>query len=158
MAKKATVRRYSKRDIPYIIGLVMRWVPELPNYQGVTIHEDRIKFMLEHNETNDASLMLQVLVTETDQIIGCIAGYCVTSLISWDKVASDIFMFILPEWRSAENADKLLAVYIDWARARKAKIVGSTQTSAYREEAFTKFLAKRGFEQIGFLYRLKQKG
>lgn len=149
------VRRYERGDIPKIVELVVNNIAVLPNYRDIKIEPSRIQFTLEHNETNDASIMLQLLIhIPTNEIVGLIAAYCNTSLISWDKIASDLFLLILPEHRTTLNATKLIRVYTEWARARKATMIFATQMSGYREDALSRFLVSLGFEQVGYIYRL----
>lgn len=152
------IRRYTADDIPRIIWLAKRYIPELPNYKGVTVHEDRVKFLLEQNTNNDGAILLNVLVNNTNQVVGCIAAYCVTLLFSWEQVTNDIFLFIEPEWRTTKNAKGLVETYIEWAKARKVSLICASQASGYRGPELERFIKSFGFEEVGKLYHLRQNG
>lgn len=152
------IRRYTADDIPRIIYLAQLHIPELPNYKGVVVHEDRIKFLLEQNINNDSTIMLQVLVNSSNQVVGCIAAYCVTLLFSWEQVTNDIFLFIEPDWRTTKNAKALIETYIEWAKARKVRLICASQASGYRTPELERFIKSCGFQEIGKLYHLKRNG
>lgn len=155
MTQDTKIRAYVLEDIPVLVEMCIRHLPTLPNYKGITIDPERVRFMLEHNMNNDASFMLRVLIDPHDNIVGCIAGYCVMLLFSRDLHCNDIIMFIEEQWRTQVNARKLMGVYIAWAKARKATIIGASQTSGYRSELMTRFITSFGFEEIGKLYHLR---
>jgi GNAT superfamily N-acetyltransferase len=157
--RKTHVRRYTEIDIPGIIDHAAREIPKLPNYKGVVVDPSRIKFMLDQNINNDGYFMTFVLLNEREELVGGIGAYCVTMAFSWDRVCNDIFLFILPEYRTLPNALKLIAAYRDWALARKATIIGATYTGGGNDEGMDKLLKVAGFEPIGKLYhyRVKQR-
>lgn len=153
-----TIRRYEAKDIPHIIRLAQQYIPELPNYKGITVHEDRVKFLLDQNMNNDGSIMLQVLVDANDLPVGCIAAYCVTLLFSWEKVTNDIFLFIEPEWRALKYAKALVETYIEWAKARNVSMICASQASGYRSDELERFIKSFGFVEVGKLFHLHRDG
>lgn len=149
------VRRYLEKDIDLIVENIMEEVPKLPHYKNVAIDRARIKFLL-HNAVNDeVSFMVRLLVNDDDEPVGGVAAYCVTGLLSWDKVCSDLFLFVKPEWRSLNNVVKLIDSYKTWAKQREAKIIGATHTGGIRSDAMDMLLIKNGFERVGAVYYLK---
>lgn len=152
------VRRYEMRDIGAICALGVQYIPELPNYKGISVDSSRIKFLLESNINNDGAYMVYVLVDQDDKIVGCIAAYCVTLLFSWEKVTNDIFLFITPEYRTTQNASELVQAYINWARARKVNLICASQASGYRDPLLRKFITSFGFVEVGSLYHLRTDG
>lgn len=149
------VRRFAKGDIDHIVTIAMQEVPKLKHYETIKIEETRIRFLLENNMNDEGAFCAFVLVDLEGNIIGCIAAYCVTQLISWDKSTGDIFLFVDPKWRSMINAVKLISAYVNWAKRRNAKLIQATHTSGYGGEAFDTLLRKHcGFEVVGTLYRI----
>lgn len=153
--KKAThIRRYLEKDIEYITEVAAREIPLLPNYKGIKVDRARIKFMLQNSVTDESGFMVHLLVDKDDKPIGGVAGYCVTQLLSWDKVTSDVFLFVLEEYRSLSNAMKLIKTYKEWAIRRDAKMICASHVGGYRSDAMDALLLREGFTSIGTLYRL----
>jgi len=158
MPQKTEIRRYTVEDIPTLVQIVMDEVPKLPHYKTVKLAPDRIKFLLD-NSAKDESAFCTYVMTADNEIVGGIAAYCVTQLLSWDKSTGDIFLFIDPKHRTIDNVVSLIAAYVDWAKRRKATLIQATHTSGYRSEAMTELLKRRcGFEVVGTLYRIQNVG
>jgi len=154
-SEKTRVRRYAESDIPGIVEICSREIPKLPNYRGVVVDSGRIKYMLDNNINNDGYFMVFVLVNEREEVVGGIGAYCVTMAFSWDRACNDMFMFILPEWRTLPNAIKLIRAYRDWALARKAIIIGASYTSGWNDVGMDKLLKLMGFTPIGKMYHYR---
>ncbi len=154
--KNTTVRRYAERDIEFITNTVMEEVPKLPNYQGIKVDRARIKFLLQNSLTDESGFMAHLLVDKNDKPIGGVSAYCVTQLLSWDKVTCDIFLFVKDEYRTLPNAIKLIRTYKEWAIRRDAKIIMASQIGGHRSDAFDALLLKEEFEPIGTLYRVRR--
>jgi GNAT superfamily N-acetyltransferase len=154
-SQKTYVRRYAEGDITNMVDITAREIPKLPNYKNVVVERSRIRFMLEQNVNNDGFFMVFVLVNDREEIVGGLAAYCVTMAFSWDRACSDMFFFILPEWRTLPNAIKLMRAYRDWALARKATIIGATYTSGWDDDGMDKLIRLMGFEPIGRMYHYR---
>jgi len=50
--QEPTLRHYQLKDIPIMAALVEKYVPELPNYDGITIDKDRVSYLLRQHATN----------------------------------------------------------------------------------------------------------
>lgn len=147
-----TVRKYAIEDIDALLSIAMEEIPKLEHYKGIKVDRERVGFLLRNNVKDESAFMLSVLVGD-GQVVGGISAYCVTQLLSQDKTTSDIFMFIIPEWRTLQNAVKLIASYVDWGKRRKATIIRATQTSGYRTDEFDVLLKKYcKFVPIGKVY------
>src|SRR6478735_3523630 len=119
----AVLRPYDPKDIPFLVDGVCTYVPQLPHYKDITVAPERIKYLLEHNFGGGTNFAAWVLIDpDTNQLVGGVAGYCVPGMLTWDLVAQDVFLFVLPEWRSLRNLLKLMTVYKEWAKARGAKL------------------------------------
>jgi hypothetical protein len=150
------VRRYTEADIPALRGRVMVEVPKLPHYVGVTVNADRLDQILYAGLESEEHFMCRALVTPNDDVVGGVCGYCVTQLLSWDKMTGDIFLFIDREWRSLPNVLKLMIAYRDWGIERGATIISATQTGGFKQDALGKLLERFGeYEPIGTIYYYK---
>jgi hypothetical protein len=158
--KRATlkVRKYTEKDIPIIRGKVMVEVPKLPHYSGIKVDARRIDQLMYDGLKHEDRFMARVLVTPDDTIVGGVCGYCVTQLLSFDKMTGDIFLYIDPEWRNLPNVLKLMLAYRDWGIAQGATIISATQTGGYKQDVLGKLLERFGdYEPIGTIYYFKPK-
>src|SRR5882762_2210475 len=150
------IRTYEAKDIPFLVELACECLATLPNYAQIKPSPERIHQLLSNNINNDGYWMMRVLVTDDDQIAGQICAYCSMCVFSFDMITNDVFLYIIPEWRTLNSTVKLIRAYRDWAIARKAKIIGSTTTGGYRVESLDKLLQREGFVPVGTLYHHKQ--
>lgn len=150
---QTTVRRYEERDIPIIRGTTMVEVPKLPHYMGIKVDARRIDQLLMAGLDDETQFMARVLVTEDDEVVGGVCGYCVTQLLSFDKMTGDIFLYIMPDWRSLTNVLKLMIAYRDWGIEQGATIISATQTGGFKQEQLGRLLERfGGYRPIGTIY------
>lgn len=150
------LRPYHPDDIPFLVNGVCRFVPELPHYKDITVSPGRVEYLLKNNFSNDSNMKAWVLVDpETNQLIGGVGGYCVPGMLSWDLVAQDVFLFVLPEWRSWRNLLMLMTAYKDWAKARGAKLIMASYMGGYRSETMAKIMIRQGYIEAGTLWMMR---
>lgn len=150
------MRPYVLEDIPFIVAGVKQFVPELPHYKDITVSPDRVEYVLKNNISNTSSFAAWVLVDrETNQLIGGVAGYCVPGMLTWDLVANDVFLFVLPEWRSLRNLLMLMTAYKDWAKARGAKLIMASYIGGHRVESMAKVMVRQGYVEAGTLWMMR---
>ena len=149
------IRKYTEADIEQLLEMGVREIPKLPNYANVNVDRDRLKFLLTNNVRDESGFMVRILIAPDGSIVGGIAAYCVTQILSWDKSTGDIFLFIDPKWRSLQNAVDLITSYVIWAKERGATLIQATHTSGYRGPEMDELLRKHcGFQVVGTLYRI----
>lgn len=152
------IRSYTHDEIPFVRGRLMIEVPKLPHYIGIRVDRERIDQVLKDGLERSDQFMARMLVNPQDKIVGGVCGYCVTQLLSWDKMTGDIFLYVDPEYRSLQNVVKLMMAYRDWAVAQGATIIMATQTGGVADERLG-LLLKRfgGYEPIGTIYYYRPK-
>lgn len=150
------IRRYTSEDIPSLVDIAVQEIPKLPHYETIKVEPTRIRFLLENSARDESAFAVNVMINPRNQIVGAIASYCVTQLVSWDKSTGDIFLFIEPEWRTIDNAVSLISAYVNWAKRRGAALIQATHTSGYRGKEMDALLRRKcGFEVVGTLYRIQ---
>lgn len=147
-----TMRQYNMSDVNALVGLLVKYLPELPNYRTVAVDPSRVRFVLEHNLNNESTVMCRVLCDSHDNIVGGMVAYCNTAFFSWEKVAQDIFLFVVPEFRSLKNAQKLIRMYVEWAKLRKPVLITATVLSGYEPEAMDMLMRREKFQKMGMIY------
>ena len=159
--KELTLRTYQLKDLPRMLDIIMEYVPQLPNYATIKCDRSRVEYVLRHNIDNAAAFCCWVVCDTHDEVQGGAAGWCVMSLLSKDLVADDVFMFVLPEYRTLRNANMLLVAYKEWAQARGAKLIrashtgGSFRPGTKEYDLFNALLTRQGFKPVGTIYHLE---
>ena len=164
MNREVTLRNYQGQDIPYVIDMIMKAIPQLPNYKMITPDRDRIEYVLRFNIDNAHSFAGWVLCDSHNVPCGMSGGWCVQNLMSLDLVADDIFLWIEPQYRSLRNANMLINVYVEWAMSKGAKLIrashtgGSFPKGSKEAEMFNSILTRLGFKEVGSIYHLSKYG
>jgi hypothetical protein len=154
--REVIIRPYILEDIDFLCDSVEQELPKLPNYKDITVSKKRLEYVLRNNFGNAAYFQCWVLVdTETHQLVGGGAGYCVPGMVTFDLIANDVFLFVFPEWRSLRNVGMLMVAYKDWAKARGAKMIMASVTGGYRTEAFDALMTRQGYQSCGKLWMLR---
>jgi hypothetical protein len=155
---RTTIRCMRADDMTNVLDHIVTGVKELPHYKGVRIDRDRVEFLLKQQLTSkdESAFWIRLLVNEKDEPIGGAAAYCVTLLLSWEKMCNDVFLYVAPEWRTLGNVMKIINAYKKWALARKPAIIGASHTGGYKREAMDRLLNGAGFREVGTLYYLDQ--
>lgn len=100
-----------------------------------------------------------VLVVEKDgEIVGGIAAMVAEQWYSFDRIATDVSVFILPEHRGGTAPARLLNAYRDWAASRGAvyALAGiSTSVTVERTQALYEALGAR---YVGPMMEFSMKG
>ena len=163
-SRELTLRMYQQRDVGRLINLLMQAVPQLPNYKMLEPDRDRIAYLLNHNIGNASAFCGWVLCDSHDTVQGGGAGWCVMSLVSKDIIADDAFMWVESEYRSYRSAAMLVNAYVDWAKARGAKLIRASHTGGSfpkgtREgKLYDALLSRLGFKEVGSVYHYSPKG
>lgn len=158
-SQKTYIRPYKESEIPHIRDRIMTEVPKLPHYQGVNVDADRVTQVLRDGLKSQEMFNAWMLVNENEEIVGGGCGYCVTQLLSWDKITGDIFLYVEPEYRCIQNVVKIMLAYRDWGVARGATIIAATQTGGYKQEQLGKLMERfAGYVPVGTIYYYWPKG
>lgn len=153
--QEPTLRSYVLDDIPIMAALVEKYVPELPNYDGITIDKERVAYLLRQHATNSQSFACWLLVNSEDQPVGGLAAQILSSFLTHDKIATDNFLFVLPGWRTLKNANLLMKAYKDWSVAMGCILTRGSCVGGYEPEAMDIFMKRNGFKPIGSIYAIR---
>ena len=162
MNKELTLREYEANDIPRLIEMFMGALPRIPNYAMIVPDPSRIRNVLVNNVQNADHYTGWVLCDSHNIPQGCAAGWCVRSLMSQDLVADDIIMWIEPEYRTLRSANMLLDTYVQWAKARGAKLIRASHTGGSWPKGskeyilFDALLRRQGFSEVGSIYHWQE--
>ena len=155
MANELKLRPFELKDIPAICDKVEQYLPELPHYKNIKVAKDRLTYLMTHNYGRDSYFACWVLEANDGQIVGGIAAYCVAGMVTWDLIANDVFLFVVPEYRTLKRANDLVKAYVQWAKARGAVLITASLQSGYEPEKFDIFIQRLGFRPSGSLYHYR---
>jgi hypothetical protein len=150
-----TLRLYKLEDIPMLCALVAKYVPELPNYDGITVDKDRVAYILRQHVQNSQSFACWLLVNSADQPVGGIAAQITPSFLTNDKISNDNFLFVLPGWRNLKNANILVSTYKQWSIAMGCILTKGSCMGGYEPDAMDIFMKRNGFKPMGALYAIR---
>lgn len=138
-----------------ICNLVAKYVPELPNYEGISVDKDRVAYILRQHVNNSQSFACWLLVNHKDLPVGGLAAQIVASFLTHDKIATDNFLFVLPGWRTLKNANALMTTYKNWAKQMGCTLTRGSCAGGYETEAMDIFMKRNGFKPVGNLYHIR---
>lgn len=159
---KTEVRAYTLKDVPGIVDGVYEHLHELPNYKNVTVSKERVAYLLNNNINNNGYFACWVVVNEQDEVVGGGGGFCTPGMMTWDLIANDIFLYVVPEYRSLHTVNKLINNYKVWATARDAKLIIASHTGGVFPEGsreamlYDAILKRHGFDPVGTVYHLNR--
>lgn len=153
--KEPVLRPYKAEDIPLMCKLVAKYVPELPNYDGITVDEERVAYILRQHVVGSQSFACWILANSDDMPVGGIAAQIAPSFLTHDKIANDNFLFVLPGWRTLKNANKLVAAYKQWSIAMGCVLTKGSCMGGYEPDAMDIFMKRNGFVPMGALYGIR---
>jgi hypothetical protein len=159
-SKELTLRLYQPRDITRMVDILLQYIPTLPNYSMITPDRDRITYVLQHNVQNANAFCCWVLCDSHDVVQGGGAGFTIMSLLSKDFISDDVFMFVMPEFRTLRNVNMLIEAYKDWAISHGATLIrashtgGSFREGSKEQKLYDELLRRQGFHPVGTVYHL----
>lgn len=148
------IRAYQSKDADAVIRLIAQEVPHLPHYRHVIIDESWLRAQL---MAIDGRIMQAWVLVDADDIPhGGIAGYCVPMIVSPQRMAGDLLLFIEQGYRSLRAARDLIETFRAWAiNDCGAAIVYGTVTGGYRTDTIDEMLKRMGYANIGSVYDLR---
>lgn len=102
--------------------------------------------------TQDSNVFMRV-VERNEEIIGFFLGYISEYFFSYEKIASDLVVFIHPDHRN--NAyrplKQMVREFEDWAKAKGAIETCIATSSGTDGAGYKKFVLKQGYNEVGFV-------
>lgn len=99
---------------------------------------------------------LFIVVLRHGEVVGLLwAAYGPFLIWSPECIATDIVVYVMPEYRGTKGSLGLIKAYREWAEDKGAKEVRLSVASGIHEEKTGKLYNKLGFEHLGSQYRRK---
>ena len=141
------IRSATLSDLPRMIEL------------GEAMHrESRFSHMIYSPEKVEA-MLLRIMergflrVVERDgEIIGGFAGVLEEHWFSYDKIATDIALFVLPDRRGGMAAAALVNAFVAWAIEKRADLIDIGVNTGVRTYETARLFERLGGRSAGLLY------
>lgn len=92
--------------------------------------------------------MIGNVVIDNGQIVGMMGGYIAPYDYGDDMIASDILVYVTPDYRGSTAFIKLIRAYVAWALPL-AKLVFLTQTTGINPDVVSDLYQRLGFRPVG---------
>lgn len=146
------VRPMTESDIPVLVEIGSQAHAE-SEYNIMSFSPDKCAALC-RNLIENESLMC-VVVVKDDAIIGVFAASAGETYFSTDRTASDILVYVIPEYRGSHAFLMLYAEYKEWAIKQGVKIMFLRNTTGYEPEKVGFLYHKLGFTQVGGIFRME---
>lgn len=133
----------SNIDINDLVGLLDRFVDE-------SIYEAKADVVRIKNSIN-ASYLFFVVAYDNDIPVGVLVGGFYDHPLFNVKMASDLVVYIIPEYRGGIISKRLVSMFEEWSKKNNADyiVLGQT-TNVGNIERVSKFYEKLGYKTTGF--------
>jgi len=113
------IRNAEPKDLPALVQIGQKFHAESEQYSRLSYSGLKVLFLLKSLLANNDGMLI---VAEKDgEIIGGMAAMVFQEWYSYEKLATDICIFILPEHRGTAIAAEMIDHYKKWAKERQAK-------------------------------------
>lgn len=145
------IRYATPVDTAALLCLARMMHAESPRFHHLAFDAEKTAAMLGNLIENPQAV---ALVDEKEgQIVGMMGGFVMEHLFGHDKVAADIGLYVVPQYRGTSTAPRLLRAFEDWAKENGARDIVLGISTEVTAEATRGLYMKLGYEQSGYLMR-----
>jgi len=94
-----------------------------------------------------------LVAEKDDKIVGFLMASISEAYFSVEKVASDLLVYVLPDYRGSRAFLMLIASYVRWSKEHGAKLVFLGNT--FGDSTVDALYIKLGFRHMGGLFRME---
>ncbi len=97
-----------------------------------------------------------VSVGQSGDIRGMFVGVLNEHFFSTNTIATDLFLYVKPDYRGSRDGYALIKGYLDWCQEVQADVVKMGITTGINEEKTGELYKKLGFCYSGSIYKLRK--
>jgi GNAT superfamily N-acetyltransferase len=136
-------------DVPALLALGQRMHAESPRFSLIEFDSDRLQMTLEQILAAPGGFLM---VGEHDSAIaGVMVALATQHWCSRDIVASEMALFVEPEFRGSMLGARLIRRYVTWARALGARLVTAGISTGVHVEETARLYEAVGMRRFGVL-------
>ena len=144
------IRHATLNDVPEMLELA-RVLHGMARFEELPFDEDKTRAGIEKFIIGDKKTYVSLVSIEDDKVVGVLIAYCMEPLFSTKKVAIEVLLYMVPEYRSSHRGDQLIQAYEYWA-----KLVGASRAIGGfmygMDERLEAFWRRRGYQDLEKLY------
>jgi len=148
----SNVRLMEERDISRLVEM------------GAQAHAESEYRLINYDREKATSLCRRALVgngvvclvcCRDEAILGVLVAEAYEPYFSHERVASDLFVYVLPEHRGGRAFVLLVWSYIGWAKRISAKLIFLRTSTGIKPKQTSDLYRRLGFAEIGGIYRME---
>lgn len=146
------IRNATLIDLPALLALGERMHAESPHFRQITFSAGKLaETLVDVLDSPNGFLMVG---DAKGEIAGVMVGLAVEHWCSTDLVATDLALYVKPEFRGSMLAARLIARYKSWAHALGAKIISVGISTGVNVEQTARLYEAMGFKRFGVLLEI----
>lgn len=143
------IRAATLADIPALLALGARMHAESPHFRQIGFSADKLGATL--RQVLDSPNGFLMVGDAKGEIAGVMVALAVEHWCSTDMVATDLALYVEPEFRGSMLAARLIGRYKAWANERGAKITTAGISTGVNVEQTARLYEAMGFKRFGVL-------
>lgn len=137
-------------DLPALLNLGAIMAAELPHYARMPYAPHKVeKFIGGLIESEDGFVHVAIY---GNQIVGCMAGMVTEHWMSEARLATELTVYMLPEYRGSRDALRMIRAFIAWAPTRGAITTNLGICSDINVERTAAFYERIGLRPYGLVF------
>ena len=143
------IREATVEDLDFMVASGSLMAKE-GHYSIYGFNADKTRAVIEHMINAENGF---VVVSESDGVLkGWMLASCSEQWFSNDKVAYDLVLYFLPEYRGGSDAFRMVKAYREWAEGQGATEIRIGTTTGVNEDRTARLYEKAGFESFGKIF------
>ncbi|AQG98588.1 hypothetical protein A9R05_06880 [Burkholderia sp. KK1] len=147
------IRNATQEDVPVLVDLGRHMTAESPRYKRLTYAPAKLERLFRTLVDSPDGF---VMIAEQDGVpIGGMVGMVVDHWMAEERMASDLCLYVLPEYRGGMTAVRFVRRYIEFAQARGAADISlGVSTGSAQIEKLARFFEMLGLQKAGYLFEV----
>ena len=146
------IRQITKDDIPRLIEIGLMCHQE-SEYNVMSFSGNKCIALCERIIAEPQ--MLGTVTVKDSVITGVLVAAAIPAYFSDEITASDLLVYVLPEYRGSRAFYMLCLSYVGWARTKGARLIFLRNSTGIESEKVGKIYQRMGFEHVGGIYRME---
>jgi len=148
------VRPMTESDIPILIQMGLRAHLE-SEYRNMRFSPEKCERL--GQAMNSLSNLQCFVVERNEEIIAFLMASVEEGYFTNEKTASDLLVYVKPEWRGGRAFYMLVFEYIEWAKEQDVKLIFLSNSTGYEPAKVGRLYEHLGFHQVGGIFQMEVK-
>lgn len=141
------IRPFEEKDFTPLLVLAEEMRIESKAFMDFTIDQNKLVMIGEYTITHPETYYGAVSTNDRGVIVGFILGFCTEHYFTTEKIASDMAVYVLPEFRGGSHVARLIKGFANWAKSQGAKSVSLGISTGNDVERIAQLYEALGFKR-----------